>query len=150
MNISKKKIKSGQSRSEIITVRLDPRLRYFVELAARKQRRTISSFIENVAEDSLKSIFLDGPASEQDGHLCLNDESPTLWDPEPADRFILLCINRPELLTFQEQVIWKKILETPKFLKRELNSRDPADSIDDFDVKVIRKSWADLTGTEDK
>ena len=35
------------SRSETVTVRLDPKLRYLAELGARSQRRTVSSFIEN-------------------------------------------------------------------------------------------------------
>ena len=34
------------SRSETVTVRLDPRLRYLAELAARLHRRTLSSYVE--------------------------------------------------------------------------------------------------------
>jgi hypothetical protein len=34
------------SRSETVTVRLDPKLRYLAELAARLHRRTLSSYIE--------------------------------------------------------------------------------------------------------
>ena len=37
---------SKLSRSEIIQVRLDPKLRFTAELAARKHRRTLSSFVE--------------------------------------------------------------------------------------------------------
>jgi hypothetical protein len=39
-------------------VRLDPKLRYLAELAARKQRRTVSSFIEWTIEEALKNIYL--------------------------------------------------------------------------------------------
>ena len=41
------------ARSEVVTVRLDPRLRYLANLVARKQRRTLSSFIEWAIEESL-------------------------------------------------------------------------------------------------
>ena len=34
------------SRSETVTVRLDPKLRYLAELAARLHRRTLSSYVE--------------------------------------------------------------------------------------------------------
>ena len=37
---------SKLNRTETVTIRLDPKLRYLTELAARKQRRTVSSFIE--------------------------------------------------------------------------------------------------------
>lgn len=46
------------SRSEIVTVRLDPKLRFAVELAARKQRRTASSFIEWAVEEAIKRLPL--------------------------------------------------------------------------------------------
>ena len=48
------------SRSETVTVRLDPKLRFAAELAARKHRRTLSSFIEWAVEESVKNVYLDG------------------------------------------------------------------------------------------
>ena len=46
------------ARSETVTVRLDPKLRYLAELAARKQRRTVSSFIEWAVEQSFSGVNL--------------------------------------------------------------------------------------------
>src|SRR5688572_20503606 len=46
------------NRSETVTVRLDPKLNYLCELAARAQRRTKSSFIEWAIADSLGSVSL--------------------------------------------------------------------------------------------
>ena len=43
------------ARSETVTVRLAPKLRYLAELAARKQRRTLSSFIEWAIEETLET-----------------------------------------------------------------------------------------------
>ena len=42
------------SRSEIIQVRLDPKLKFGAEMAAAKCRRTISSFGEGAIEEALK------------------------------------------------------------------------------------------------
>jgi hypothetical protein len=54
---AKKKGGGGKlSRSEIVTVRLDPKLRFAVELAARKQRRTASSFIEWAITEAIKRL----------------------------------------------------------------------------------------------
>ena len=53
---------SKLSRSETVTVRLDQKLRYLAELAARKYRRTLSSFIEWAIEDTFNRIMLsEGP-----------------------------------------------------------------------------------------
>ena len=81
------------SRSETVTVRLDPKLRYPAELAARKQRRTLSSFIEWAIEENLKQIYLE----ERLDALSIASESADLWDE--ADRFAKLAFRYPQMLT---------------------------------------------------
>ena len=46
------------SRSEVVSIRLDPRLRFGAEIAAAKCRRTLSSFTEWAIEEALKSQSL--------------------------------------------------------------------------------------------
>jgi hypothetical protein len=45
-------------RTELVSVRIDPKLRFAVELAARKQRRTSSSFVEWAIEEAVKRLPL--------------------------------------------------------------------------------------------
>jgi hypothetical protein len=97
------------ARSETVTVRLDPKLRYLADLAARKQRRTLSSYIEWAMEDSLSRITL-----HEDGNhrlITLGEEAPNLWDVDDSDRFAKLALRYPDLLTHEEQVRWKNIRE---------------------------------------
>ncbi len=94
------------TRTETVTVRLDPKLRYLAELAARRQRRTLSSYIEWAIEDSLRSTVLDA-----NGQTTLADEASALWDVDDADRFAKLALRYPDLLTHEEQVRWKLIRE---------------------------------------
>jgi hypothetical protein len=94
------------SRSETVTVRLDPKLRYMAELGARRQRRTLSSYIEWAIEDSLKHVNAD-----TSGNSSLADEVEVLWDVDEADRLARLALRHPELLTHEEQVLWKLIKE---------------------------------------
>ncbi len=103
------------SRSETVTVRLDPKLRYLTELAARIQRRTVSSYIEWAVEESLSNVYLrheDG-GSRDDYRPALSIESMAdgLWDVDESDRLIKLATQFPELLTHEEQVLWKLIRE---------------------------------------
>lgn len=100
------------SRSETVTVRLDPKLRYLAELAARKQRRTLSSFIEWAIEDALGRVQIsEGSGNYNDPGLSVGEEANRLWDVDDADRFAKLAIRYPELLTHEEQVLWKLIRE---------------------------------------
>ena len=96
------------SRSETVTVRLDPKLRYLAELAARRQRRTLSSYIEWAIEESFKHYSLDLSAN---GESKLADEAEGLWDVDDADRFACLAFRHPDLLTHEEQILWKLVRE---------------------------------------
>src|SRR5262245_58826321 len=102
------------NRSETVTIRLDPKLRYLTELAARKQRRTVSSFIEWAIESALDKIVLREAYDQFSGgtlEKSLGDESEALWDTDEPDRLAKLGIHYPELLTHDEQVLWKLIRE---------------------------------------
>jgi hypothetical protein len=95
------------SRSETVTVRLDPKLRYLAELAARRQRRTVSSYIEWAIEESFKHFSLD-----LNGSGVIADEAESLWDVDDADRFARLALHHPDLLTHDEQILWKLVRES--------------------------------------
>lgn len=119
-------------RSEIVTIRLDPRLRYLADLAARKHRRTLSSFIEWAIEESLDRVDLRGAEGELS---TVAQNSSQLWDPEEPDRFVFLATKFPDLLTHDEQFLWKYISTEPV-----LRGRKPLIS----DMIAIRESWNHL------
>ena len=106
---------SNKRKSEVVTVRLDPRLKYLAEISARKQRRTLSGYIEWAVEQSLEQVMLrdSGRGLEP---LTVSDAEKTysLWDVDEAERLVRLSLAFPELLTFEEQLIWKLLKENGK------------------------------------
>ncbi len=101
------------SRSETVTVRLDPKLRYLAELAARLHRRTLSSYIEWAIKASLDTEVVRPThlhSLEASSHT-IGSEAEFLWDVDDADRFAKLALRYPHLLTHEEQVLWKLIRE---------------------------------------
>jgi len=109
----KAKKTSKLSRTQVVTIRFDPKLRYLIELAARKQRRTVSSFLEWVAEKSLDQVFLyEGTGYNGDHNVTIADEAENLWDVDDAERLARLAIRYPDLLTHEEQLIWKTIKDS--------------------------------------
>lgn len=106
--------KSGLSdtsrKTEIVTVRLDSRLKYLAELAARRQRRPLSSYIEWAVAESLSRV----PAAYdpgREGPDTFADEASALWDVDERDRFVKLALRYPDLLDVEEQRLWKLIRE---------------------------------------
>jgi hypothetical protein len=112
--VAKKKVGGGKlSRSEVVTIRLDPKLKFAAELAARKQRRTLSSFVEWTIEEAISRV---GVTSNEN----MNHVMAKVWDVEEADRFVKLALNFPELLTYDEERLWKIIMEHSAFWYRDL------------------------------
>jgi hypothetical protein len=99
---------------------LDEKLRYLAELASRKHRRTISSFIEWAIAISLDRVWLNEGQPEE--RISVNDAAPQLWDIDPADRLVKLAFRYPELLNHEEQVMWKLICSRNIFWKGQRNA----------------------------
>lgn len=104
------------SRSETVTVRLDPKLNYLCELASRAHRRTKSSFVEWAVAEALKSTEIPETA-EFDGDfggvrpVSVHEKSSDLWEVDEPDRLAALALIAPALLTHDEQIIWKLVKE---------------------------------------
>lgn len=62
-----------------------------MELAARKQRRTVSSYIEWTLEGSLSKIQMYEGRFDNE-NINLFDEKVNLWDVDEADRFVFLAL----------------------------------------------------------
>jgi len=137
------------SRSETVTVRLDPKLRYLAELAARKQRRTLSSYVEWAIEESLKTTLLyQGTGYGGDESVSVADATPTLWDVDEAERFVRLAIAYPDLLMHQEQEVWK-LLQDSGLLHPAQSRRNGRVSwdfavLEDQVFPAVRRRWPNL------
>ena len=137
------------SRSETVTVRLDPKLRYLAELAARKQRRTLSSYIEWAIEDSLKAVLLyQGTGYTGDENVSVADEVGRLWDVDEAERFVRLAIHYPDLLTHQDQEVWKllqdSLLLLPAQGRRSGRVTWDTPALEDQVFPAVRQHWPSL------
>ena len=86
-----------KGKTENLTVRFEPKLRYLAMLAARQQRRSLSALIEWAVQEHLKTVEIDGKSL-----LDLN-----LWDVDEEDRTTLLVKNARCLINYDEEV-WAK------------------------------------------
>ncbi len=94
------------SRSETVGVRLDPKLRYLTDLAAREQQRTTSSFIEWCIRRVLTQGY-DGDEPRAIAHPPKPMMYESVWDIDEEDRFYKLATTFHGLLTIPEQRLWK-------------------------------------------
>ena len=137
---------SKLSRTEIVQVRLDPKLRFAAELAARKQRRTISSFIEWAVDEAVNKVII--PSTPGDFDACMITDE--VWDVDEMERFLNLATNYDNLLAFNEQVLFKLILQkqdlwlTKKDLKAKRKLGYSGDGRGKIDFKILRHCFANF------
>jgi hypothetical protein len=145
----KEKRKGGGrlQRSETVTVRLDPKLRYLAELGARKQRRTLSSFIEWAIEHSLQDVVVEegwDQHTKKPYQLSLAHIASDLWDVGEEERFARLAIRYPDLLTHEEQVLWKLIRENGSLWRGDYDLQGYwmwKVTLDDLIMSRLREHW---------
>ena len=136
MVAKKKGTGGGLTRSQVVTVRFDPKLKFAAELAARKQRRTISSFIEWSVEQAINGL-------EVAKDINFKSAMDLIWDVEEADRFVKLALHFPELLTYEEEHLWKLIRDFSQFWCRDC--KEYAGVIEtNADFDLIRFNWKTL------
>jgi hypothetical protein len=103
---------SDQKRTEMISVRLAPKLRFAADLAARSQRRSISSLVEVAVAAYLPTLVVIEPADPEDEReMKLTALVAEVWDPDESDRFVLLAEGYRWLLNNEEEHLWKAIRE---------------------------------------
>ena len=140
----KKDGSESTSRTKVVGVRLDPKLRYLTELAARKQRRSLSSFIEWAIEESLSRVILTDDTRKGTGfEESVADEAEHLWDVDEADRFAKLALKYPAMLTHEEQVIWKLVRENGYLWRGKYTDNKWTWSVNEQDLvfERLREHW---------
>jgi predicted transcriptional regulator len=102
--MAKGRPRQGTQRTAAVSIRLDPKLRYLLDIAARAHRRTISGFIDWAISEQIKYVHVG-----RDGRRrSVAEVADTLWSTDPDERFRLLATQYPELLIYDEQVRLKK------------------------------------------
>ena len=81
--------------------------------------------------------------NDDPGHT-IADEASKLWDVDEADRFAMLAISYPEMLTHDEQVVWKLVRENA-FIWKGINIDDKWSWIvktENISLERLREHWS--------
>ena len=141
--------KSPQVRKEATNFRLEPIVKYTAEIAARVQRKNLTTFLEWSMSESFKKLTFD------DGNT-IASQMDYLWDIDEADRFIKLAYTYPRLLTYDEQHLLKLINENFSVFKKDPDNFIPTNKDEEaafkanipmlafIDFKKVRDRWTNL------
>ena len=98
MGTVRKKGGGKLGRSEIVQVRFDPQLRFIAELAARAEKRTLSSYIELTVFKDTQTRQIDPLVNESflaernsSNPVTLSEVGTKLWAADEVQRFVNIC-----------------------------------------------------------
>lgn len=88
--------KGPQQRKEPLSLRIEPKIKYLIEIASRVQRRNISNYVEFTLENSLRDVEIEKNKS-------VLQMAEYLWSTHEGERVLHLAEKYPELLVYDEQ-----------------------------------------------
>lgn len=123
-------------KSESVQVRLDPILKLAAELAAAKERRTLSSFTEIAVEQRVHDVQV---ARDAEGRpVNALQVARECWNAEPLVQLNNLANRYPDLLTLRE----RKIVDAKRFFCGSEFRQDGDGRI--VENLLLEQGWDDL------
>lgn len=116
------------SGSVNVSLRLDPKTKFLIDLISRSHKRTITGVIEWAIE---RMSRLESERGQGKDGLSLGQIADYCWSTEEPSRILQLNEIAPSLLTYEEQ----RIIDTIK------NTRGLLDPKGNIDAELVRFNW---------
>jgi len=129
-----------QSKTEVIAIRVTPKMRYALELHSRLQHRSVGQAVERALGQFLGDPD-EGLVAE---NVCGERRSviDDVWSASPAVRLIRLATLYPRLLSYEEEVAWEVVRRNSVYeLPNSVHSDCPERR---FDLPRLERDWPAL------
>lgn len=113
-----------RSKSENLSLRLDPKSRFVLEFVARVEARSITTIVERAIREYAGNVVV-GPETDSRGNECYRPNWSDFWDPSEGVR-TLKMLAQPELrTTFEEDELRSFTMAHRAFFYEDLNGKSP-------------------------
>lgn len=131
--------KLPERKTETLSLRIDPKTRYGLELLSRLQRRSATG----VVEWTLANAFASESVRDAGGHASsLADAMDTLWQPDEPSRFLSMAFFYPALMTYEEERMFAVITATNGMWNNEQWKKGK--KFQTFNFESARATWVNL------
>jgi len=145
--MAKNKPNQGARKTETLTLRLDPKVKFMIELVSRIRRQSITGVIEAAIEEIAGDLGAPFHYKGETNNWDLSSAVAEVWSTDESERFINFCYHLPNLLTFEEQRIWETIKASPFFLANDATAMETfweVERIGHLDRGSISQFWENL------
>lgn len=145
--MSKNKPNQGARKTEALTLRLDPKVRFLIDLIARQKRQSITGVIESAIEVYATNFLIEAELWDEEieedklQQVSLYKLSKELYSTDDSLRFMMLVWCCPRLLSYEE-IRLKETIYGSKFFWDQYP--DGNNSREDIDTGLLREHWSSL------
>lgn len=134
--------KSSDSNATVsVSLRIDPKVKYAIDLLAREQNRTITGVVEWAVMQAVRAHRVDGLIGEDPDGLNLNGFLEMVWSPIESHRIVSLGVNRRSLLTFEELCHYEIVEQIPQIMKWGDLDLDTGHQSLDINYGLLNAAW---------
>lgn len=127
--------RAGETSTTVsVGIRIDPKIKFALDLMGRLQKRSLTAVIEWAISNAISQQTA-GPFDRS-----LSDVVDVIWSTDECTRFINLCYQLPEALTYDELRTWETIKASPYFwIKSKDGTHDTA--VNNLSIFLVRDNW---------
>ncbi|HRQ46982.1 MAG TPA: hypothetical protein PK725_08525 [Rhodocyclaceae bacterium] len=96
----------SRSKSEVITIRINPKVKFGLEIMARHNNASVAQMVETAIYRMLKDPFNNSRYIHDDFDPSIINK---LWSPHRGERLLRMVFEHPELLSYEEEVVWNNM-----------------------------------------
>ena len=132
-------------KSEVVTVRMTPKLRYGLELMARLHQETVPEVITRAIASAFTAeygglfVYVDGDNEFPRNLLEI------AWAERPSDRLVNLALRYPNVMSRAERAIWSAIKSNAKYWRSERSRRATVSDENAVLRDVIAEDWTAIS-----
>ncbi len=139
----------GGPRGAVLNVRVPTRLKFGLDLVARRYRESVSDVIIRALNDHMSSENggLLGYVGDNEHAVNL---LPLVWDDNEVLRTVKLALIQPELLTKTEELVWAAVQADDKYWAKSPGAKKakagslPNRELAALQLEVLEADWPEL------
>ncbi|WP_323154861.1 hypothetical protein [Pseudomonas alvandae] len=99
--------RAGETSTTVsVGIRIDPKIKFALDIMGRLQKRSLTAVIEWAISNAIADQKIDTPGK---AGASLADVIDQVWSTDESTRFVKLCFDMPQALTYDELRIWETI-----------------------------------------
>ena len=126
--------KKGETSTTVsVGIRIDPKIKFALDMMGREQKRSLTAVIEWAISNAIAQQPWPSGGS-------FSDVIDLVWSTDEATRFVNMACFMPASLTYDELRIWETIKASSVFW-HDFNGPDARHNVA---INIVRENWAEI------